>query len=102
MAFLCVSQQGTRTRGVQKHHKKLFGESPCQEPVAKKVEGIIFLPVVFSHRFFVIAFLAVSLHEEWGAQKHHHFFFFPAARGVSKSPQKKVPWCLSRLPPPFP
>jgi hypothetical protein len=26
------------TRGVQKHHKKLFGESPCQKPLAEKVE----------------------------------------------------------------
>jgi hypothetical protein len=26
------------TRGVQKHYKQLFGESPCQKPLAGKVE----------------------------------------------------------------
>jgi hypothetical protein len=52
------------TRGVQKHHKKLFGGSPCQKLLAEKVEKKNFFPVVFSHRFFLIAFLAVSLHEE--------------------------------------
>jgi hypothetical protein len=25
-------------RGVQKHHEKLFGENPCQKPLAEKVE----------------------------------------------------------------
>jgi hypothetical protein len=52
------------TRGVQKHYKKLFGESPCQKLLAEKVEKKKLFPVVFSHRFFFIAFLAVSLHEE--------------------------------------
>ena len=97
------------TRGVRKHYKKLFGESPCQKLLAEKVEkkktfflssfpmaflcvspqgefkntkknflGKVhvknfwpkklrkqnFFPVVFSHRFFFIAFSAVSLHEE--------------------------------------
>jgi hypothetical protein len=53
------------TRGVQKHHKKLFGESPCQKLLAEKVERKKnFFPVVFSHRFFLIAVLTVSLHEE--------------------------------------
>jgi hypothetical protein len=96
------------TRGVQKHHKKLFGGNTCQKLLAEKVEiffvfpfrlypallcvsqqgefkntikhflGEIhvknfwqkklrkknFFPFVFSHRFFFIAFLAVSLNEE--------------------------------------
>jgi hypothetical protein len=51
------------TRGVQKHHQKLFGGSLCQKPLAEKVEGKK-IPFVFSHRIFFIAFLAVSLHEE--------------------------------------
>jgi hypothetical protein len=96
------------TRGVQKHHKKLFGKNTCQKLLAEKVEnyffspfrlypallcvsqqgefknttkhflgeihvknfwpkklrGKNFFPFVFSHRFFFIAFLALSLHEE--------------------------------------
>jgi hypothetical protein len=55
------------TRGVQKHHKKLFGENLCQKLLAEKVEKKNFFlsPFVFSHRIFFIAFLAVSLgHEE--------------------------------------
>jgi hypothetical protein len=52
------------TRGGQKHHKTIFGESPCQKLLAEKVEKENFFPVVFSHRFSFIAFLAVSLHEE--------------------------------------
>jgi hypothetical protein len=51
------------TRGVQKHHKTLFGGSTCQKILAEKVEGKK-NSFVFSHRFFFIAFLAVSLHEE--------------------------------------
>jgi hypothetical protein len=31
------------TRGVQKHHKKLFGENPCQKLLAEKVEIFFFL-----------------------------------------------------------
>jgi hypothetical protein len=52
------------TRGVQKHHKKLLRENPCQKLLAEKVEKKNFFPFVFSHRFVFIAFLAVSLHEE--------------------------------------
>jgi hypothetical protein len=52
------------TRGVQKHHKKRFGEIPCQKLLAEKVEK----KKPFSFRLFpsifFIAFLAVSLHEE--------------------------------------
>jgi hypothetical protein len=62
MAFLCVSQHSTR--GVQKHHKKLFGGSPCQKLSAEKVEKKNFFPVVVFLRFFLSRFLAVSLHEE--------------------------------------
>jgi hypothetical protein len=59
MAFLCVSQQG-----VFKNTTKKNGENPCQKLLAEKVEEKNFFPFVFSHRFFLIAFLAVSLHEE--------------------------------------
>jgi hypothetical protein len=53
------------TRGVQKHHKTLFWGNTCQKLLAEKVERKKnFFPFVFSHRFFFIAFLAVSLHEE--------------------------------------
>jgi hypothetical protein len=53
------------TRGVQKHHKKCFGGSPCQKLLAEKVEGDkkTFFLSSFPFDFF-IAFLAVSLHEE--------------------------------------
>jgi hypothetical protein len=40
------------TRGVQKHHKKLFGESLCQKLLAEKVEKKKLFPFVFSHRIF--------------------------------------------------
>jgi hypothetical protein len=51
--------------GVQKHQNKLFGVSPSQKLLAEKVERKKnYFPVVFSHRFFLIAFLTVSLHEE--------------------------------------
>jgi hypothetical protein len=36
------------TRGVQKHHKKLFGENPCQKLLAEKVEK----KNLFSFRLF--------------------------------------------------
>jgi hypothetical protein len=52
------------TRGVQKHHKKLFGENTCQKLLAETVEEKKLFSFVFSHRFFFIAFSAVSLHEE--------------------------------------
>jgi hypothetical protein len=48
------------TRGVQKHHKKRFGESPSFGRKVERKKN----PVVFTLRFVLIAFLAVSLHEE--------------------------------------
>ena len=52
------------TRGVQKHHKTLFGGSTCQKLLAEKVEEkkLFFLRLFPS--IFLIAFLAVSLHEQ--------------------------------------
>jgi hypothetical protein len=53
------------TRGVQKHHKKLFGENLCQKLLAEKVEKKkTFFLSSFPIDIFFIAFLAVSLHEE--------------------------------------
>jgi hypothetical protein len=57
------------TRGVQKHHKKLFGESRKAHVRSfwpKKLRKKTFFTVVlvFPIDFFFIAFLAVSLHEE--------------------------------------
>jgi hypothetical protein len=52
------------TRGVQKHHKKCFGEVHVKSFWPKKLRKALFFPVVFSLRFFLITFLAVSLHEE--------------------------------------
>jgi hypothetical protein len=52
------------TRGVQKHHTKLFGENPCQKLLAEKVEKKKLFSCRLSHQFVLIAFLAVSLHEE--------------------------------------
>jgi hypothetical protein len=53
------------TRGVKKHNKKLFGESPCQKLLPKKLrkKKILSKSRSFPIDFF-IAFLAVSLHEE--------------------------------------
>jgi hypothetical protein len=60
MAFLCVSQQGEFKNTIKtflgKYMSKTFGR--------KKLRKKTFFPVVFSHRFFLIACLAVSLHEE--------------------------------------
>jgi hypothetical protein len=59
------------TRGVQKHHDMFLGEAhvKCQRLLAEKVErkkkkSCFHFHVAFPHRFFFIAFLAVSLHEE--------------------------------------
>jgi hypothetical protein len=53
------------TRGVQKHYEKLLGESPYQKLLAEKVEKKTpFFLSSFPIDFFLIAFLAVSLHEE--------------------------------------
>jgi hypothetical protein len=55
MAFLCVSQ----TRGVQKHHKKVPGGSPCQKLLAEKAERekaffpvVALSPSIFFYRVF--------------------------------------------------
>jgi hypothetical protein len=59
MAFLCVFKQGEFKNTIK---KKLFVGSPCQKLLAEKVE------ICFSCRLFpsafLIAFLAVSQHEE--------------------------------------
>jgi hypothetical protein len=53
------------TRGVKKHHKKLFGENLCQKLLAEKVEKKnLFSFRLFPSIFFLSRFLAVSLHEE--------------------------------------
>jgi hypothetical protein len=55
------------TRGVQKRHKKLFGESLCQKLLAGKVDKkklFSFHLFPFPIEIIFIAFLAVSLHEE--------------------------------------
>jgi hypothetical protein len=83
MAFLCVSQQGEFKNTIKnflgKHHKKLFWP--------KKLRKTNFFPVVFSHRFFLIAFLAVSLHEE----PKNTTQIFPKIRPENrKKSQKKV------------
>jgi hypothetical protein len=52
------------TRGVQKHHKKLFGENICQKLLAEKVEKKKLFSFRLFPSIFFIAFLAVSLHEE--------------------------------------
>jgi hypothetical protein len=52
------------TRGVQKHHKKLFGGSPCQKLLAEKVERKKLFSCRLFPSIFFIAFLAISLDEE--------------------------------------
>jgi ribosomal protein L34E len=51
-------------KGNSKTPQKPFGGSSCQKRLAEKVEKKKFFPVVFSNRLFLIAFLAISLHEE--------------------------------------
>jgi hypothetical protein len=61
MAFLCVSQQGEFKNTI----KKILGEVHVKNFWPKKLrETKNFFPVVFSLRFFLSRFLAVSLHEE--------------------------------------
>jgi hypothetical protein len=59
MAFLCISQQGKFKNTI----KNFLGEIHVKKFWPKKLRKNFF-PVVFSRRFFLIAFLAVSLHEE--------------------------------------
>jgi hypothetical protein len=78
------------TRGVQKHHKKLFGENLCQKLLAEKVEKkklFSFRLFPFPIEFFLIAFLAVSLHEE---PKNTIKIFSKIRPANLKKSQKKV------------
>ena len=59
-ALLCVSQQGEFKNTI----KHFLGEIHVKNFWPKKLRKKNFFPFVFSHRFFLIAFLAVSLHEE--------------------------------------
>jgi hypothetical protein len=52
------------TRGVQKHHLKLLGGSPCQKLFTKKNEGKKLFSGHLFLRFFLSRFFAVSLHDE--------------------------------------
>jgi hypothetical protein len=76
------------TRGVQKHHKKLFWENLCQKLLAEKVEKKkTFFLSSFPIEFFFIAFLAVSLHEV----PKNTIKIFPKIRPENlKKSQKKV------------
>jgi hypothetical protein len=58
MAFLCVSQQGEFKNTI----KNFLGEIHLKNFWPKKLRKKN--PVVFSHRFFLSRFFAVSLHEE--------------------------------------
>jgi hypothetical protein len=83
MAFLCVSQQGEFKNTIKlfwgkKIHVKNFWP--------KKLRKKNFFPVVFSHRFFFIAFLAVSLHEE--PQKTIEIFSKIRPENLKKSQKK--------------
>jgi hypothetical protein len=60
------------SRGVQKHHTKLFERNPCQKLLAEKVEKKNFFPSIFSHRLFYSVFSRFSA---LGAQKHHKNIF---------------------------
>jgi hypothetical protein len=60
MAFLCVSQQGEFKNTI----KNFLGKIHVKNFWPKKLRKKNFFPVVFSHQLFLIAFLAVSLHEE--------------------------------------
>jgi hypothetical protein len=61
MAFLWVSQQGECSKTPL---KTFCGKSMSKKLLAEKVEKKNSFPVVFSPRFFLVAFLAVSQHEE--------------------------------------
>jgi hypothetical protein len=62
MASLCASQQATR--GVKKTTKKLLKKVRVRSSWPKKLRKTNLFPVVFSLRFLVVVFLAVSLHED--------------------------------------
>jgi hypothetical protein len=71
----------------KKHHRSFFGKSPCQTLFPLKLRGgkLVFLsspPSVF------IAFLAVPLHEERGAQKHHRSISKAKPKNLKKKPAK--------------
>jgi hypothetical protein len=75
------------TRGVQKHHKQILGKIYVKNFWPKKLREKNLFPFVFSHRFFFIAFLAVSLHEE----PKNTIKIFPKIRPENlKKSQKKV------------
>jgi hypothetical protein len=74
------------TRGVQKHHKKLFAESPCQKLLAEKVEKKNFFPLVFSHRFFLSRFWPfLCMRSPKAPQKH----LLKSDQNISKNLKKK-------------
>jgi hypothetical protein len=52
-------------KGSSKTPQKLFGESPCQKLLAKKVEKKNFFPVVFSHQLFF--YRVFGRFSAWGA-----------------------------------
>jgi hypothetical protein len=58
------------TKGVQKHHEQLFGENPCQKPLAEKLrkKRIVFLSSFPIDYVFIAFFGRFSARE---AQKHH-------------------------------
>jgi hypothetical protein len=74
------------TRGVHKTPYKHFGGSPCQKLLAEKVEFFFSLSS-FPIDFFLIAFFAVSLHEE---PKKTIKIFSKIRPGNLKKSQKKV------------
>jgi hypothetical protein len=60
MALLCVSQQATR--GVQKHHKKLFWKKYMTKTFCQKAEGKFVFPAIPPLRYSfnaLFAFLCV-------------------------------------------
>ena len=83
MAFLCVSQQGEFKNTIKNFLGKIYVKNFWPKKLRKKN----FFPFVFSHRFFFIAFLAVSLHEE---PKNTIKIFSKNQTGKSQKISKKV------------
>jgi hypothetical protein len=71
MAFLCVSQQGEFKKTI----KNFLGKVHVKNFWPKKLRKKNVFPVVFSIRFFLLRFLAASLHEEPKKTINHKSIF---------------------------
>ena len=81
------------TRGVQKHHKKLFGKIHVKNLWPKKLRKKNFFPFIFSHGVFV-------RFSTRGVQKHYKKVFgeSPCQKLLAEKVENKKPFFLSSFP----